>query len=668
MSQPPLPAAGIPSAASLAQAAGHSPAQAGRLPAARAWLRALLRSPVSAMSLLWVLAVVVVSVCASLLAPYSPVQDNLTALFQGPSLHHLLGTDELGRDVLSRLMFGGGTLLWGAAEATGVALLLGVPAGLLAGYSGRRPDRLLSWLADLSFAVPAFVVVVALAVIYPQNVVILMGALGALGVIGAGGVLRFTRNLTRGVRDELYVDAARVDGLTRRQILVSHVLPVISPPLVVQAFTGMSVGVIVLASLSFLGLGTNPETPNWGQMIYDASQQVTTDPWLMVPAGAVLALTVMALNFLGSSVRDLAPGTRPGARSRQPRRTRRPRGTRQLAGPGLPPSAEAGQPPAEWLLQVRDLVVAFPGPGRGQLQPVVDHVSFDLAAGQTLGLVGESGCGKTMSVLAVPGLIPAPGVIAGGSIRFDGAELVGASGRSVAAVRGTRIGYISQDPMTALDPSFTVGSQLGEVLRRHTVASRRIVRELCLDRLREVGIADPAATARLYPHQISGGMAQRVAIAIALSGQPDLLIADEPTTALDVTVQAEILDLLRELKERRTMALLLVTHDLGVVADACDMVAVMYAGQIVEHGTAEHVLSNSRHPYTLGLLSSMPEAGGAGDRLAAIAGAVPAPRDWPASCRFAPRCPMAADVCRAGPVALARVAPAASAAASGWPS
>jgi peptide/nickel transport system permease protein len=614
-------------------------------PATRAWLRALLHSPVSAVSLLWLIAVVVVSIFASLLAPYSPVQNDLTALFQGPSLHHLLGTDELGRDVLSRLMFGGGTLLWGAAEATAIALLLGVPAGLLAGYSGGKPDRLLSWLADLSFAVPAFVVVVALAVIYPQNVVILMGA---LGVIASGGVLRFTRNLTRAVRDELYVDAARVDGLTRRQILVSHVLPVISPPLVVQAFTGMSVGVIVLASLSFLGLGTNPETPNWGQLIYDASQQVTTDPWLMVPSGAALVLTVMALNFLGSSVRDLAPGTRPGARARRPRRT----------GPGRWQPAKAPvEPSAGSLLRVRDLVVAFPVPGEGRLQAVVDHVSFDLPAGQTLGLVGESGCGKTMSVLAIPGLTPAPGVIAAGSIRFDGAELVSASGRSVAAVRGARIGYISQDPMGALDPSFTVGSQLREVLRRHTRASRRVVREHCLDLLREVGIADPAATARLYPYQISGGMAQRVAIAIALSGQPDLLIADEPTTALDVTVQAEILDLLRELKERRTMALLLVTHDLGVVADTCDTVAVMYAGQIVEQGSAEDVLGNSRHPYTLGLLSSMPEAGGTGARLAAITGAVPAPQDWPVSCRFEPRCPMAAEVCRAGPVALALIPP-----------
>jgi len=623
-----------------------SPAPASRAPSARAWLRALLGSPVSAVSLLWLVMVAVVSAFASQLAPYDPLQNNLNALLQGPSIHHLLGTDELGRDVLSRLMFGGSTLLWGAAEATAVALLLGVPAGLLAGYSGRTADRLLTWVADLSFALPAFVIVVALAVIYPQNVAILMGA---LGVISAGGVLRFARNLTRAARNELYVDAARVAGLRRRQILIRHILPVIAPPLVVQAFVGMSVGLIVLASLSFLGLGTNPETPNWGQMIYDASQQITSDPWLLVPAGAVLVLTVMALNFLGNAVRDLAPGTRPSGRARQPR-SRRGVGQRDLPAAG---GAGPAQPPAGPLLRVRDLVVTFPAPDPAGTQTVVDRVSFDVAAGETFCLVGESGCGKTMSVLAVPGLVPAPGIVSGGSVLFDGAELAGASARILGKVRGSRIGFISQEPMTALDPSFTVGSQLREVLRRHAAIDRRTARARCHELLGEVGIPDPAATAKLFPHQISGGMAQRVAIAIALGGEPDLLIADEPTTALDVTVQAEILDLLRGLCERRNMALLLVTHDLGVVADICDRVAVMYAGQIVEQGSAEEVLSDPRHPYTIGLLSSMPGAAKAGIALAAIPGTVPVPRDWPAWCRFEPRCPLAADACRAGAIALA---------------
>ena len=624
-----------------------APAASRRLTAAR-WLSAL-RSPASAASLLWLLAVVVVSVFASALVPDSPLQQNLTALFQGPSLHHLLGTDELGRDVLSRLMFGGATLLWGSAEATAIAFALGVPAGLLAGYTGRTPDRLLSWIADLSFALPAFIIVVALAVIYPQNVLILMGA---LGVISSGGVLRFTRNLTRAVRDELYIDAARVAGLTRRQILTRHILPVITPPLVVQACLGMSVGLIVLASLSFLGLGTNPETPNWGQMIYDASQQITTDPWLMVPGGAALVLTVIALNVLGSSVRDLAPGTGPGSRPRQRARYRSGRAVLQ-PNPAMP--AEPAQ--AIGLLEVRDLTVAFPAGGRDRSQPVVDQVSFAVRAGETLGLVGESGCGKTVSVLAIPGLVPDPGIVPRGSISFDGIELAGARQQGLRRVRGSRIGYISQDPMAALDPSFTIGSQLREVIRRLSGCSRREAKTRCAQALGEVGIADPASTARLFPHQVSGGMAQRVAIARALAGTPDLLIADEPTTALDVTVQAEILDLLRELKERRNMALIMVTHDLGVVADACDRVAVMYAGQIVEQGSADEVLATPRHPYTAGLLNSMPGDRPAARRLDAIPGAVPAPQDWPSWCRFEPRCPMAADPCRAGAINLTEAGP-----------
>jgi peptide/nickel transport system permease protein len=632
-------------------AAGSAPA-ALRRPTAQAWGRALLRSPASAAALLWLLAVVVVSAFASGLAPYSPLQQNLTALSQGPSLHHVLGTDELGRDVLSRLMFGGATLLWGAAEATVIAFALGVPAGLLAGYSGGMLDRLLSWLADLSFALPAFIIVIALAVIYPQNVVVLMGA---LGVVSAGGVLRFTRNLTRAVRNDLYVDAARASGLRPGQILIRHILPVIAPPLVVQACLGMSVGLIVLASLSFLGLGTNPQSPNWGQMIYDASQQITTHPWLMVPSGAALVLTVMALNLVGSSVRDLAPGAKPDRRARRPRRRRRgvrarPRPARSAAGPPT-----AAPQPAGPLLQVAGLTVAFPG--QGQLQAVVDAVSFCVRAGETLGLVGESGCGKTMSVLAVPGLVPRPGIVSAGSVSFDGAELKGASERLLGRIRGSRIGYISQDPMAALDPSFTIGSQLREVIRRHARCNRAESRERCLRALREAGIADPAATARLYPHQVSGGMAQRAAIAMALSGEPALLIADEPTTALDVTVQAEILDLLRELKDRRGMALILVTHDLGVVADACDRIVVMYAGQVVEHGRTQEVLESPRHPYTIGLLNSTPDGPGAAKRLVAIPGAVPVPRDWPSWCRFEPRCAMAAEACRSGPVELAAAGP-----------
>ncbi|MFJ8794357.1 dipeptide/oligopeptide/nickel ABC transporter permease/ATP-binding protein [Streptomyces sp. NPDC102462] len=599
--------------------------------------RPLLTSPVVVLSLVWLVAICVTSAFSSTLAPQDPLAQDLAAVGQGPSGAHLLGTDTLGRDVLSRLMFGASTLLWGAAEATAVALLVGVPAGLLAGFSGRKLDRVLSWLADLSFSLPGFVVIVAVAVIYPQNTAVLMGV---LGLISAGGVLRFTRNLTRAVRHELFVDAAQLAGLPRRWILSRHILPVIAAPIMVQAVLGMAAGVVVLASLSFLGIGSDPEQPNWGQMIFEASQQITIQPWLMVPSGTALILTVMALNFLGTSLRDLVPGSRSRARVRPVRAARTA-------------DAPAGDPvDGEPLLAVRDVTVSFPAAEPESVQPVVDRVSFEVRAGQTVGLVGESGCGKSISVLAVPGLVPSPGAVTGGSVRFGGEELIGLNERQLARFRGKRIGLISQEPMVALDPSFTVGSQLREVLRRTAGVSRADSHGRCLDLLGEVGIVDPARTAKSYPHQISGGMAQRAAIAMALAGEPELLIADEPTTALDVTVQAEILDLLRELKDKRGMALLLVTHDLGVVADSCDRVAVMYAGQVVEEGEVEEVLSAPQHPYTRGLLASTPEASAGTGRLDAIAGVVPQPKDWPEGCRFADRCPHAQEQCRVRPVEL----------------
>ncbi|MER6327307.1 dipeptide/oligopeptide/nickel ABC transporter permease/ATP-binding protein [Streptomyces coelicoflavus] len=604
--------------------------------------RGVLRSPVAVLSLLWLIALCVVSVFHSGLAPHDPLAQDLARVYEGPSSTHLLGTDSLGRDILSRMMFGTTNLLWGSALATAVGLVVGVPAGLLAGFAGKATDRVLSWVADLSFAVPAFVVLVALSVVFPENTALLMTV---LGLVSAGGILRLTRNLTRGVRSELYVDAAQLAGQSRRRILLRHILPVVAPPLLIQAVLGLAGGVMVLASLSFLGLGGNPEQPSWGQLIQEGTQNIGQEPWLMVPGGAALALTVMALNFLGTTIRSLMPGTRT------PVRVRPLPAARTADRPG--PVERTGPEP---LLSIEELTVAFPTADREAAQPVVDRVSLEVHAGQTVGLVGESGCGKSMTVLAIPGLVPVPGAITGGSIRFGGEELVGESRRALRRMRGRRIGLVSQEPMTALDPSFTVGSQLREVLRHTAGLPRAQAGRRCLELLDEVGITDPARTAACYPHEISGGMAQRVAIAIALAGEPQLLIADEPTTALDVTVQAEILDLLRDLKDRHGMALLLVTHNFGVVADACDRVAVMYAGQVVEEGPTQDVLVSPGHPYTAALLAATPESEAQPGRLRAIPGAVPPPQQWPRSCRFADRCGHVRDACRTAPVALVAAA------------
>jgi len=292
-------------------------------------------------------------------------------------------------------------------------------------------------------------------------------------------------------------------------------------------------------------------------------------------------------------------------------------------------------------LQVENLRVSFPTGDGGRVYPV-DGVSFTLDRGRTLALVGESGCGKSLTSLALLRLIPSPGRIEDGStIRLGDTDVLSLRGEALRKIRGRRIGMVFQDPMTSLNPVFTAGDQIAEGVRAHFDVSRAEARRRALMLLQEVGIPDPAARLDAYPHQLSGGMRQRVMIAIALSAEPEILVADEPTTALDVTVQAQILEVLDRLRERHGMAVLLITHDLGIVAGRADRVAVMYAGQIVEEAPTERLFASPSHPYTQGLFASIPRITGPIGRLSPIGGSVPAPGAWPGGCRFRPRCPRA---------------------------
>jgi oligopeptide/dipeptide ABC transporter ATP-binding protein len=277
----------------------------------------------------------------------------------------------------------------------------------------------------------------------------------------------------------------------------------------------------------------------------------------------------------------------------------------------------------------------------------VDGVSFAIRKGEVLGIVGESGCGKSVTSLSIMQLIPRPPgeILDGSSIRFKGEELVGAGEKRMRALRGNDVAMIFQEPMTSLNPVFPVGDQIGEALRLHRAMNRREAQERAVEMLRLVGIPNPGERAKDYPHQLSGGQRQRVMIGMALGCEPELLIADEPTTALDVTIQAQILDLLAELRSRLGMAVILITHDLGVVAEVCDRVVVMYAGQVVEHGTVEQIFSDPRHPYTEGLLKAVPRLGVRQEKLAVIPGTVPSPIHWPVGCRFHDRCPYGWDKC-----------------------
>jgi len=306
------------------------------------------------------------------------------------------------------------------------------------------------------------------------------------------------------------------------------------------------------------------------------------------------------------------------------------------------------------LLEVKDLQTYFPT--RAGLVKAVDGVSFSLDNGELLGLVGESGCGKSITALSIMRLIAPPGKIVGGEILFDGKDLLKLSDQQMRQIRGDDIGMIFQDPMTSLNPVFTIGEQIGEALRLHRKLTRKQARQAAVEAMREVAIPDPARRINDYPHQLSGGMRQRVMIAMALACNPRLLIADEPTTALDVTIQAQILELLNDLRKNRDLAVLLITHDLGVVAEVADRVAVMYTGRIVEQSDVKELFLRPKHPYTEGLLRSVPKLTAEHvakiERLQTIEGVVPSPTNLPPGCHFAPRCPHVMPRCTAEDIPL----------------
>jgi peptide/nickel transport system permease protein len=550
-------------------------------------LRQLLRNPLAVGGLAWLALIVIGCVGAPLFHLTDPLAQDLSHALSLPSPQHLLGTDALGRDVLSRLLFGGRDALLGAVEVVIVALVIGVPIGVIAGYAGGWFDAAAVRFADLLFSLPGIVVLLAVSAVFGNSTII---AMAAFGILISAAYLRLARASTLAVRNELYVDAARVSGISRFAIVFGHVLPNVIGPLIVQTSLTLGAAFLIQAGLGFLGLGPTPPAPTWGGMIADASTYLIQQPWLMVPSGAVLILTILSVNLIGDALRD-------GDGQRQKFSLLR----RAVNTAPVAPVAVAESPS---LLSVRDLVVRFTN-GEASTD-VVEGIDFSIARGETIGLVGESGSGKTMTALAILGLLPYPGRIAAGQIAFDGEDLVQLPEADLARLRGKRIGMISQEPMVALDPSFTVASQLVAPLRRHRGLDKKAAKAAAVALLAQVGIPRVDSVLRSYPHELSGGMAQRVAIAIALAGEPDLLIADEPTTALDVTVQAGILDLLRSLQQDLGMSIILVTHDLGVVADMCSRAVVMQHGRIVESANIDDLFQRPQHPYTRKLIDATP--------------------------------------------------------------
>ncbi len=455
------------------------------------------------------------------------------------------------------------------------------------------------------------------------------------------------------------MEASRSIGVSTRGILLRRILPNIRSPLIVAGSLALGGALLAEAGLSFLGLSVQPPDASWGSMLrhaYDVS--LFTFPWQLLIPGAAIALTILAINTVGDGLRDAFSPADTTARRRRgsTTRARHRRGLTTVDNPRPAPDVIATDAATGALLEVDGLTVQFDTPA-GTVT-VVDDVSFSVNRREVLGLVGESGSGKTVTSLAVMRLLDSPPArIVAGSVRFRQRDLLRADFRDMRRLRGSSLAMVFQDPMSSLNPAFTVQDQLAEAYRLHHHVDRRAARRRALEMLEMVEM--PAAAQRLtnYPHELSGGMRQRVMLAMALICQPDLLIADEPTTALDVTVQAQILDLLRTLQAELDLAVVFVTHDLGVVADLCDRVAVMYAGQIVEQATAHELFTHPRHPYTEGLLRAMPQASQERtDALYVIDGTVPTAAAMPTGCRFHPRCDYAVADCTERPVDLRETA------------
>ncbi|MFC5791639.1 dipeptide/oligopeptide/nickel ABC transporter permease/ATP-binding protein [Agromyces tardus] len=609
----------------------------------------VLRSPAAMLSLVWLVGLVLASLTSPLWLRYGPLEQDLSAVLQGPSWAHLLGTDELGRDLLSRIVTAAAPTLLIAVITPIVAVLVTVPITLWAARYARA-EGFVNRLSEIVLSLPGTVIILAFIAAVGTNMPLVMIAFGLLLF---GALYRVFFGQAKSLHQQLYVEAAAVDGVKPMTASMCHVLPNMSTTVIVQFVLLFGAAIGLQAGLAFIGLGPQPPEPTWGGMVQTASKFIFQQPWMMIPTGGVLALTIIAANSLADV---LAGGSAMPPSLVSLKRRKTPADAAATAPESGTPSASTGRaqaaaPPgdvpadADGALVVQDLVIGVDdGP------ELVSGVSLRVGRGRVLGLVGESGCGKSVTSYAMLGLL-APGLsVRSGRILWNGTDLVRADEKTLQRVRGHEIAFISQEPTRALDPMFTVGWQLAASVKRLRGVGGREARRIALQLLTDVGIVDPPRVLTSYPHQISGGMAQRVAIALALSGRPKLLIADEPTTALDVTVQAEILGLLRGLIAERDMSIILVTHDLGVVADLCDDVSVMYAGQIVESGAVRDVLVRPEHPYTMALLAADPHAildFEGTTRLASIPGQVPLPGSWTSGCRFAQRCRFASDECTA---------------------
>jgi oligopeptide/dipeptide ABC transporter ATP-binding protein len=608
-------------------------------PLARTSWRRFVRGPMGFIGGFMLLSAILMAIAAPLLAPYDPyepVRVTVFDIYQPPSAAHPLGTDDGGKDVLSSLIYGSRVSLLVGFTAAAITTIVGGLVGITAGYLGGRTGGVLMGITDIFLVIPGIALQIVIVAILGQS---LLNIILVIGLLGWSTTARLVRSQTLSVRERKFVLRAKAIGAGDAHILRRHVVPAVLPLMIANTVLIISLAILEESTLSFIGLG-DPTLISWGQMLNFAFNRGAISAgawWALIPPGLAIVWVVLGTTLLGTALEDtLNPRLRRHHLERD--RSRPP-----TAPPSVMPLPSRPATAASPLLSVRNLTVEFDSPS-GPLRAVSD-VSFDLRRGETIGLVGESGSGKTTTALAMLRLLPPGGRVVHGQVVFDGEDLMTLDTREMRAVRWARLAIVFQGAMNSLNPVRRVGDQVAEAVRLHEPSvGRGGAMRRAEEVLERVGITRHRA--RDYPHTFSGGMRQRAMIALALACDPDVIVADEPTTALDVMIQAQILELLAGLSSELGMATIMVTHDLGVVGQRCDRVLVMYGGTIAEEAEAWRLYAKPQHPYTQALLASFPDLSHPERELVSIAGTPPRLDAMPPGCPFAPRCPMVFDRCR----------------------
>ena len=602
-------------------------------------MKLLLNNTLATAGLIILGVVMLVALFAPLLPLAEPnITDPANRLMPLFTDGHWLGTDALGRDILSRLIWGTRVSLAVGVSATVIAAFVGSLIGLVAGYAGGRVDNTMMRGIDMIMAFPYILLALAIVAALGPG---LLNALYAIAVVNIPFFARNIRGITVGLSRREFVDAARLSGKSNAQILFGEILPNVLPVIIITMSTTIGWMILETAGLSFLGLGAQPPQADLGSMLGEGRKILFTAPHVSIVPGVMIFILVMSINLLGDGVRDvLDPRLKSGALTRPVMRTK----VMRESVPHIEPHPDV-------TLDMQGLRTEFHL--GDQVYKAVGGVDLRVQQGECLGLVGESGSGKSVTAMSIMGLVPTPpGRIAGGAALLEGEDLFAKSDEEIRHLRGLAVSHVFQDPLSTLHPLFTIGDQLVEAIQSHQMLTRKQALAKAEELLGTVRIPNPAERLNAYPHELSGGMRQRVCIAMALANDVKLIIADEPTTALDVTVQAQILSLMNTLRKERNVGILFITHDFGVVSTMCDRIAVMYGGRIVETGRTDDILRAPAHPYTDRLIACVPVLGEPDRRLDAIEGRPPVVNNLPDGCAFADRCPRARDACRKGEITL----------------